>query len=84
MVTENLKPVEEWGFDGLLAAVEQGGRTERHRIALALEADPLGPVADQLEEVLEAAGNTRRAESYRRILFSLACSARNGGLTAQS
>jgi hypothetical protein len=85
MAAENLNaPVEEWGFDGLLAAIEQGSRADQHRIALAVETDPRGPVADQLEEVLEAVGNTRRAEFYRRILFSLACSVREGGPTARS
>lgn len=84
MAAENPAPVEEWGFDGLLAVVEQGTLADRHRMALALEADPHGPVAGQLEEVLEATGNTRRAEFYRRILFSLACSARDGGLTSRS
>lgn len=75
-------PVEEWGYDTLLAAVERGGRTERHRIALALEADPRGALADQLEEVLEAAPPTRRTAAFRRVLFSaLVCA---GGPSARS
>lgn len=73
------EPVEEWGFDGLLAAIERGTLADRHRIALTVEADPGGPLADDLEEVLEAAKDSRRAAFYRRILFSLTCSARRAG-----
>lgn len=76
MAAENPTPVEDWDFDRLLSAVEQGSRADRHRIALALEADPQGAVADRLEAVLEAAKDTRRAGSYRRMLFSLSCAAR--------
>ncbi len=77
MAAENLNtPVEEWGFDGLLAAIEKGSRADRHRIALAVESDPQGKVAGELDEALEAAGDTRRVAFYRRILFSLSCAGR--------
>lgn len=72
------EPVEEWGFDGLLAAIERGSLADRHQVALVVEADPEGPVADVLDEALEASTDSRRAAFYRRILFSLTCSARRG------
>ncbi|GAB3857986.1 hypothetical protein GCM10028801_17250 [Nocardioides maradonensis] len=43
-------PVEEWGFEGLLAAVDRGGSADWRRIAEALRRDPWGPVARLLED----------------------------------
>lgn len=49
-------PVEQWGFEGLLAAVDRGDALDWRRIAAAVGADPWGPVARLLEdEVLPAA-----------------------------
>ena len=71
-------PVEEWGFEGLLAAIERGDQTHWHRIALALEADPRGKVAGELTEVLEAVENTGMAELFRRIQYSALAHAEQG------
>lgn len=48
-------PVEEWGFEGLLAAVDLGDLTDWRRIAAAVARAPRGEVADLLEKVCEAA-----------------------------
>lgn len=63
-------PVEEWGFDGLLEAVERGDRSHWHRITLALEADPRGKVAGEMEEVLEAVKDSGMADLFRRVHYS--------------
>lgn len=60
-------PVEDWGFEGLLAAVERGDRTHWHRIAKALEAYPRGKVAQELLEVLDVVENPAMAALFGRI-----------------
>ena len=49
-------PVESWPFEGVLAAVERGTLPDWRRLARAIQADPWGPVAQQ---VLEAVGLSR-------------------------
>jgi len=49
-------PVETWPFEGILAAVERGGLPDWRRLAKVIQADPWGPVAQQ---VLEAVRLTR-------------------------
>jgi transcriptional regulator with XRE-family HTH domain len=49
-------PVETWPFEGILTAVERGTLPDWHRLAEAIQADPWGPVAQQ---VLEAVRLTR-------------------------
>lgn len=61
-------PVDQWGFEGLLAAVERGDINDWHRIADALREDPRGKVADELEEVAEAAENPAIPSLLQRIL----------------
>lgn len=46
-------PVETWGTGGILAALERGTIREWSRIARAVMNDPWGPVARDLEEVIE-------------------------------
>lgn len=48
-------PVEEWGFEGMLAAVDRGSLREWRTIMRAVRADPFGDTADTLVEVLETA-----------------------------
>lgn len=43
-------PVEDWGFEGLLAAVDRGEAADWQRIAQAVRRDPWGPVARLLED----------------------------------
>jgi predicted XRE-type DNA-binding protein len=49
-------PVETWPFEGILAAVERGTLPDWRRLAKVIQADPWGPVAQQ---VLEAVRLTR-------------------------
>lgn len=60
-------PVDQWGFEGILAAVERGGRKEWHRIAVALIEEPRGKVAGELAEVLEVVENKGLADLFRRV-----------------
>ena len=46
-------PVETWPFVGILAAVERGTLPDWRRLAKAIEADPWGPVAQQVLEAVE-------------------------------
>lgn len=48
-------PVEQWGPEGQLAAIERGQLADWRRIVTAIKADPHGPVAADLEEALEMA-----------------------------
>jgi DNA-binding transcriptional regulator YiaG len=44
-------PVENWGTEGLLAAIERGELTHWRRVAAAVRRDPWGPVASRLAEM---------------------------------
>lgn len=48
-------PVEDWGVEGILTAIERGYLQHWRRIVRAALADPFGPVADNL---LQAASET--------------------------
>lgn len=48
-------PVEEWGFEGVLAAVERGDLEDWSRLAAVFRADPFGEVAEELAEALDVA-----------------------------
>jgi DNA-binding transcriptional regulator YiaG len=45
-------PVETWPFEGILAAVERGTLPDWRRLAKAIQADPWGPVAQQVLEAV--------------------------------
>jgi DNA-binding transcriptional regulator YiaG len=45
-------PVGSWPFEGVLAAIERGTLPDWRRLAAAIDADPWGPVARQVEEAL--------------------------------
>lgn len=61
-------PVDQWGFEGLLTAVERGDINDWHRIAEALRRDPRGKVATELPEVVDAAENLAIPSLLQRIL----------------
>ncbi|WP_454294782.1 helix-turn-helix domain-containing protein [Salana multivorans] len=61
-------PVNEWGVEGLASAIDRGGLAEWRRIAHAINADPAGEVALDLEEALEIAESPGVTASLRRIL----------------
>jgi DNA-binding transcriptional regulator YiaG len=45
-------PVETWPFEGILAAVERGTLPDWRRLAVVIEADPWGPVTQQVIEAI--------------------------------
>jgi predicted XRE-type DNA-binding protein len=45
-------PVETWPFEGILAAIERGTLPDWRRLAHVIEADPWGPVAQQVLEAI--------------------------------
>lgn len=61
-------PVEVWGFEGLLAAVERGDLRDWRRISQAVRRDPRGKVAAELREVLDAVENPAMANLFQDIL----------------
>jgi DNA-binding transcriptional regulator YiaG len=66
-------PVETWPFEGILAAVERGTLPDWRRLAAAIQADPWGPVAQQ---VLEAIRLSRRPYGTAELLEGVAARAR--------
>jgi DNA-binding transcriptional regulator YiaG len=46
-------PIETWPFEGIFAVVERGTLPDWRRLAEAIEADPWGPVAQQVLEAVE-------------------------------
>lgn len=62
-------PVAQWGFEGLLAAIERGGMRLWDRIAAELRRQPYGTVARLLEdEVIDAVSHAGERELFRQIL----------------
>lgn len=62
-------PVEEWGFEGLLAAVDRGDAGDWRRIAQAVRRNPWGPVARLLErEVFDAAADSGVVGALRGMI----------------
>jgi predicted XRE-type DNA-binding protein len=45
-------PVQTWPFEGILAAVERGTLPDWRRLAKVIQADPWGPVAQQVLEAV--------------------------------
>jgi DNA-binding transcriptional regulator YiaG len=45
-------PVSKWPQEGIQTALERGGLADWRRLADAIEAEPWGPVARRIEEVL--------------------------------
>lgn len=48
-------PVELWGVEGILTAIDRGKLSDWRRVMRAVRDDPWGPVAQDLEEALELA-----------------------------
>ena len=59
-------PVEMWGFEGILAAIDRGSLQHWHRIIDAVRRDPNGPVAHDLAEVVEVAEDVGVVARMRR------------------
>lgn len=49
------EPVEHWGVEGILAAIDRGGLQHWRRIGDAVRAEPFGKVASELEDALRVA-----------------------------
>lgn len=60
-------PVEAWGVEGILAAIDRGSLPDWRRIAAAVRASPLGLVTADLEQALEVAEDRGVAATLRRI-----------------
>lgn len=61
-------PVEKWGVEGILAAIDRGSLSHWRRIAVAVKVDPRGPVAADLEQALTLAEDVGVAATLRRVL----------------
>lgn len=61
-------PVDRWGPEGILTAIDRGGLAEWRRISCAVAADPHGPVAGDLEEALELAEDAGAARVLQLAL----------------
>ena len=61
--------VAEWGFEGLLAAIERGSMRLWDRIAAEIRRHPYGSVARLLEnEVIDAVAKEGERELFRHLL----------------
>ncbi len=61
-------PVEDWGFEGLLAAVDRGEISDWSRIVSSVRREPWGEVARMLPQALDAAEDVGVAATLRRAL----------------
>lgn len=61
-------PVEQWGVEGILAAIDRGSLRHWRRIAAAVLIDPWGSVAADLEQALTLANDTGVVATLRRTL----------------
>lgn len=64
-------PVEQWGVEGILTAIDRGSLQHWKRILSAVEADPHGPVAMDLAQALELAEDAGVTAYLRRGLERL-------------
>lgn len=61
-------PVGEWGFEGLLTAIDRGTLADWRRIQRAVADDPWGPVALDLEDALAAAEDRGAVAALREAI----------------
>lgn len=61
-------PVEEWGTEGLLTAVDRGSLQDWRRIVTAIRLDPFSATAAQLEAALALAEDAGVVTALRRQL----------------
>jgi DNA-binding transcriptional regulator YiaG len=62
------EPVERWGVEGMLAAIDRGSLPHWRRIAAAVRADPSGTVAADLDQALGLAEDAGVVATLRRAL----------------
>ncbi len=68
LTVEPADPVEVWGFEGLLAAVERGDVRHWRRIAQAVRRNPRGKVAAELREVLQTVENPSMVNLFSDVV----------------
>jgi len=61
-------PVDTWPFEGILAAVERGTLPDWRRLATAIQADPWGPVAQQVLDAIRLARPYGTAELLEGVV----------------
>ena len=61
-------PIEQWGVEGILTAIDRGTSQEWARIARAVQADPYGDVALDLEQAIELAESPGITALMTRVL----------------
>lgn len=61
-------PVDDWGFEGLLAAIDRGDLGDWQRIAAWVDRLPRGERVELLEEVLDAADDSGAVGAFRAYL----------------
>lgn len=65
-------PVETWGVEGILAAIDRGSLRHWRRIVLAVRSEPGGDVAQNLAQAVELAEDQGVAAGMRRVLVKAA------------
>jgi hypothetical protein len=63
-------PVQTWPFEGILAAVERGTMPDWRRLAVAIRADPWGPVAQQVLEAVHLSRPYGTTELFETVVDS--------------
>ena len=61
-------PVGTWPFEGILAAVERGTLPDWRRLATVIQADPWGPVAQQVLEAIRLSRPYGTAELLEGVI----------------
>jgi DNA-binding transcriptional regulator YiaG len=61
-------PVSEWPLEAIQTALERGGLSHWRRLAAGVRAQPWGPVARQIEEVLTYSRPYGVAEGMERVI----------------
>jgi DNA-binding transcriptional regulator YiaG len=61
-------PVETWPFEGIVAAVERGTLPDWRRLARVIQADPWGPVAQQVREAINLSHPYGTAELLEGVI----------------
>lgn len=64
-------PVERWGFEGLLAAVDRGDLNDWRRVVVAVRRDPWGDVARHLVDVFKVAEDVGVVAALRRAMVEV-------------
>jgi DNA-binding transcriptional regulator YiaG len=61
-------PVDQWGVEGILAAIDRGSLPHWRRIAGAVRSDPWGPIAADLEQALTLGNDAGAVATLERAL----------------